>query len=110
VVLGLIADLETDVYVYVKNTATGRIERQPNTSEFNGNVTLALNIPDESFYHPNAEYQVWVTLATAGNMYDTQTITLVDGVTASQCLLVSFERVIEVDNTFITSSQQTASV
>lgn len=61
-VLGNITALNTNVYIFVKNNTTGYIHRQEATSNGSGQVSLDLSLPDPSFYNPDSQYEVWVTL------------------------------------------------
>ena len=63
-VVGAIDAELTDVYVYIKNLTTGRIQRVDVTSDINGQVSFLLADPDVEFYSENFVYELWVTLRT----------------------------------------------
>lgn len=72
-VIGAIDDTDADVYVFIKNIATGRLDRLEGTSDGNGIVTVS-SIPTNYFMDKN-DYEVWVTLRTVSqNARETITI------------------------------------
>ena len=95
--IGTISSNSTDVYIYVRNNATGTIYRQSATSSGAGLVTLDSSLPS-GWYHPSATYDIWVTLQTADNQDDTETITISG--TDYTCLQVRFERIIGDDEQY----------
>lgn len=108
VIIGTIADVNTAVYIYTQNTTTKRIERQAVTSDGAGAVVLDMQSPDPYFYQANVEFNIWITLASAANMYVTEEITI--DTIEYDCLLVEFERVVAGDNIYIEETDQTITV
>jgi len=106
--IGTIGSNNADVYVYVKNNATGVIYRQGATSSGAGVVTLDSSKPSTGWYHPGATYTVWVALQTADNQDDAEEITI--GSTAYNCFIVRFERIIGDDEQYDNITSQKISV
>jgi hypothetical protein len=88
IVLGSI-DPDTEVYIYVKNIFTDYVHREEVTSDGDGDITLDLTEPDSSFYNPDSQYEIWVTLRDSSERLD---ITYAYGLTDT-CLSLSFFRV-----------------
>lgn len=86
-VLGIIA-VDTEVYIYVKNTFSGYIHRQEALSDNAGVLTLNLEQPDPSFYNQDSHYQGWVTLRT-----DNVKLTFTEDTVEYDCLEISFYKV-----------------
>jgi hypothetical protein len=89
IVLGALSEIDTEVYIYVKNTFTGYVHREETTSNGDGDVTLDLTQPDSSFYNQDSAYEVWVTLRSDSERMD---ILYAYGLT-NTCLSLSFLRV-----------------
>lgn len=70
--VGNIPDADTDVYVYIKNITTGRINRFEATSDGYGDITITVNVK----FNQHHLYEVTITEATATNIGDTYLITL----------------------------------
>lgn len=70
--VGYIEAANTDVYVYLKNIANGRVERFTATSDADGyfSIDLSTSLNDKQLY------EVTVTLATATNPQDTLLLTI----------------------------------
>lgn len=100
--IGTISSLSTAVWVYLKNHATGRIDRYSVTTTGAGLVALTISsvkvIPD----HP---YEVWVTLQTATNVEANETITI--SAVDYTCLAVRFKRVMDSADTVEAETTQT---
>lgn len=75
-IVGTIDDLSSDVYVFIKNISTGKIDRFEATSDGAGLVTLS-SIPTNYFMDEH-DYEIWVTLRTV-SQNDRESITI-DGV------------------------------
>jgi hypothetical protein len=89
IVLGAISDIDTEVYIYVKNTFTGYVHREEATSNGDGDVTLDLTEPDSSFYNQDSAYEVWITTRDSSDRLE---ILYAYGLTDT-CLSISFFRV-----------------
>lgn len=107
VVLGTVAETSSDVYVYVKNTATKQIYRQSTTTDGDGTVTLDLTDPDAFAYHPNATFEIWVTLQSA-DIGTVLSITI--GASSYECLAARFVRPLGSSNTYVTDATQTVQI
>jgi hypothetical protein len=105
--IGTISSNNADVFIYVENQATGVIYRQEATSSGAGVVTLDSSLPSTGWYNPSATYKVWVTLDTADNLDDAETITISG--TDYTCFIIRFERIIGDDEQYdnITSQKIT---
>jgi hypothetical protein len=86
-VLGTIA-VDTEVYIYVKNTFSGYLHSQEAISDNAGVLTLDLTQPDPSFYNQDSHYEVWVTLMT-----DNVKLTFTEDLETYDCLEISFYKV-----------------
>lgn len=91
-VIGAIDLDSTDVYIYVKNLTTERIQRIETTSDINGEVSLALTNPDKEFYSPDFTFELWITLRTA-TINDKEDITI--GYTTTDCFTIRFTEVFD---------------
>lgn len=69
--VGYVADANTDLYVYLKNVTTGRVERYTATSDADGYFSF-----DPSGLNDKHLYEVTVTFANATNPQDTELITI----------------------------------
>lgn len=85
--IGTIAEVDTEVYIYLKLVATGRVERHEATSDGAGLVVL--NSTDITFMS-GMLYEVWVGLRTT-SVEDKLPVTI-DSV-EYDCFQVEFERV-----------------
>lgn len=70
--VGYIDAANTDVYVYLKNIASGRVERYTSTSDADGYFSFDLS----STLNDKHLYEVTVTLATSTNPQDTLLLTI----------------------------------
>jgi len=107
VTLGAISSLNTDVYIHVQNTATKAIYRQSATSDGSGVVNLDITDPESFAYHPNTDYEVWVTLQT-GDIADFQSITI--NAIPYEGLLLRFVRQLGGSNTYVSDAAQTVEI
>lgn len=107
-ILGNISSLATAVYIYVRNLTSGKLYRQAVTSSVAGLVTLDKTLPSSYFYSPNHAYEIWVTLASATNIDDKQTLTI--GSSTATCLNPVFDKPIDDDNLNITYTSQTTAL
>jgi len=105
--LGTITSLNTDVYISIEDTSTGKQFRQEATSSATGQVDLDLTQPDAYTFRPNADYDVWVWLQT-GDISDAQTIT--NNLLEYECFKLRFVRTVGGSNTFVTDSSQVVEV
>jgi hypothetical protein len=86
-VLGEIA-VDTEVYIYVKNTFSGYMHRQQAISDNDGELVLNLEQPDPAFYNQDSHYEVWVTLRT-----DDVKLTFTEDTVEYDCLEISFYKI-----------------
>jgi ribosomal 30S subunit maturation factor RimM len=91
-IIGAIEDDSTNIYIYVENLTTGRIQRIEATSGISGEVSLDLTDPDKEFYSANFTYELWVTLRT-GTINDKLDITIL--YTVADCFVLRFEEVFD---------------
>ncbi len=91
ITIGAIADLTTDVYVFVKNLTTGYLHQQEAVSDGAGLVILDSTLPDISFYNENHFYELWITKQSE-TINDKLPITVVGGATPFDCLLLVFTK------------------
>lgn len=85
--IGTIA-VDTEVYIYVKNTFTDYIHRQEALSDGAGALALDLAKPISSFYNQDSSYELWVTLRT-----DNVKLTFTVDEVAYTCFNLSFHGV-----------------
>ena len=86
-IIGAIEYDNTDVYIYVENLTTGRIQRIDATSGISGEVELDLTDPDKEYYSPNFTYELWITLQT-GSINDKLDVTI--GYGLYDCFVLRF--------------------
>ena len=97
ITIGTIANLNTAVYIYIRNLSTGYVHQQAATSSGAGLVILDSTLPDKSFYNENHLYELWITLQSAG-INNKKTITI--DAEVQDCLLLNF---VKTDSTTITT-------
>lgn len=86
-ILGTIANLNTAVYIYIKDLSTDRLQREGVSSNGSGQVSLLMsNAP--RFYQKGHIYEVFVTLQSSSDI--TNTIDLTISGTAYDCLQLTF--------------------
>ena len=107
VVLGTVSETSADIYIYVKNTATKQTYRQSATTDGDGTVTMDITDPEIYAYHPNATFEIWVTLQSA-DIGTVLSITI--GATAYECLAARFVRPLGSSNAYVTDATQTAEI
>lgn len=89
-ILGTIANLNTAVYIYIKDLSTDRLQREGVSSNGSGQVSLPMsNAP--RFYQSGHIMEVWITLQSAVDITDAKDITISG--TAYDCLLLTFYEV-----------------
>jgi hypothetical protein len=91
-IIGAIDYDSTDIYIYVKNLTTERIQRIDAVSGISGEVSLDLTDPDKEYYSPNFTYELWVTLR-ANTQNEALDITI--GYRVYDCLVLRFESIFE---------------
>ena len=64
ITVGTITELAADVYVFVKNISTGKIDRFSSTSDGAGLVKLSSIAAN--FFMDSYDYEIWITLRSAG--------------------------------------------
>lgn len=89
-VIGAIANDLTNVYVYIKNLTTGRIQRADEVSDLSGQVSLDLTDPDKEFYSQNFVYELWITLRTTDV---NQKLDITIGYTTTDCFTIRFKEI-----------------
>ncbi len=98
-IIGTLAN-STDYYVYFKNASSGKITRVSATSSNVGVLTAVID-----FDPIPTTYEVWVTLSSAVDIEEKETITIED--TEHTCLYVQFQRVYGTNNLSTTATNQT---
>lgn len=89
--LGTITSFTTAVYVIIKNIATGRTQIQSFTTDGAGSVDLDMTDPAKQFFGGNQQYEVHVSLQSADNINDKETLTI--NTVADTCFFIEFENV-----------------
>lgn len=98
-IIGTLAN-STAYYIYFKNSSNGKITRVSATSSVAGLLTAVID------FDPLATtYEVWVTLASAVDIEEKETITIED--TEHTCLYIQFQRVYGNTNLSISATNQT---
>ena len=93
-VIGTIADVDTDVFVYA-DRIDGRSQKQLVTSDGTGKVTMDLTDPSPHYYDAQNIFEIYVTATNASNPSDRYEVTLMDGETTGECFNVKFFQVFE---------------
>lgn len=100
ITIGTIADLDTDVYVYFKNLATGRTQQYEAVSDGAGLVTLDTS---EITFMDGVLYEVWIVPQI--DVFADRTEITIEGV-EYDCFQVVFSRVYD-DSVFAAASSET---
>lgn len=103
-VLGNIFFPDMPVFIFVENLTTGYIHRQEATTSPGGIITLDLSKPDPSFYNPDNNYGVWVTLQVA-NVNEKEPIEI-DSI-SYDCFQLSFSPFYDEDDNSVLYNSQT---
>lgn len=102
--IGTVPYLSTDMYVYIKNLATGHITILEATSSIAGVLTADLTDVE---LPANQDLELWTSRQTDGlNVQSTITI----GADGASCLIVRFERPKDENGDPITYGTQTLSI
>lgn len=104
IIVGTIANLATDVYVYIENKATGTISRFSATSSGGGVVTVTRG---GFIFMTETAYEVWITLANAVNIENRVAFTIAGKSTADFCVVTNFVYVSTDTGTIPTYATQT---
>lgn len=100
--VGDTAHNSTAVYVYILNHFTGVRVRFPATTSVTGLVTVDLTDYPQIEGH---DYELWVTLATATNPDDRETITI--GAVEYTCFAIEFIDLLDENFELVTGENQT---
>lgn len=105
-IVGTISSINTSVKVYIADkTLDDRVIEYTVTTSAAGLITIPITPQRFSEDH---SYELWVTLATAGNINDKQNITI--GGDVSDCVLLQFQTIWDNDNAIQTFTNQTLSL
>ena len=96
-VIGVISLANTPVFVYFLNSNNNRADRFNVTTEVDGTVKVDLSTFK---LMPEANYEIWVTAATASSIHDMESITI--GLDTAECLVTSF---VDIDDSANPKSQ-----
>lgn len=91
--IGDIAVTDTDVFIYIKDITTGRLNRFEETSDGSGEVILDLT--GEPDFMPDHAYELHITLKAATSIEDKELITVLNGADPVDCLSLRFNYVEE---------------
>ncbi len=86
--IGTIANLNTAVYVYIRNNTTGRLYRYETTSSNAGLVAVLINTQQ---WIPEHDHEVWITLQSATNIEEKINFTI--SATSIECANFTLTRV-----------------
>jgi len=84
--IGIVSNLVANIYVYVRNIATGRIERYNSLTDGAGSFDLDMTEAGY-FYDVHNSFELWTTLRSAPETRLTMTV---NG-DSDTCLLLTFE-------------------
>lgn len=90
-VLGIIDYVSTNVYIFIENVTTGRVERQEATSSPVGVVTLDLTDPNAHFYSNSYAFEVHVSLR---DTTPTEKLPIQLGGSTFDCFQLTFDKII----------------
>lgn len=90
--IGTIANLNTAVYVYIRNNTTGRLYRYEVTSTGAGLVAVPINTQQ---WIPEHDHEVWITLQSATNIDEKVNFTVTG--TSIECANFTLKRVFGSD-------------
>lgn len=88
--IGTISDVDTDVYIYIKDITSDNQLRFERTSSAAGLVTLT-GLDSEDEFMPAHSYELWITLKSATSIEDRETITI--GLDTVECIALTFIKV-----------------
>lgn len=88
-VIGTIADANTNVLGYIKKVSNGATQLFSVTSDGDGLVSVDVSGITDFLNTSKTQFEVWLTLATATSFEDRLPITI--GTETADCLLMKFE-------------------
>jgi len=94
-IIGTVETIETEVFVFVQNIATGYIATHTVTpSSYDSSVSIPLDEPYPDFYSPNFYFKLWVSETEDGNEVLPVTIDDVE----YECFTIIFKTIYSSDS------------
>lgn len=99
-----------NIFIYVRDVATGRVEKQNRQIDLFGNILMSLLEPSKDFYKAGKDYEVWISGTLIIDLEKGDTPFLISpSPDPVKCVLISFSKVYE-SGTLVTNAKSILSV